>query len=111
MLLRQRWATYEDISEGIQRYRGSRIKMGVRRGQQTVEVELTRGLIRGFDTDNDRAKSEMQEFMTRQVPDLSVDIKMTLADGDMVVCLKEYRGTHTEFGREAIWRELDCSLV
>lgn len=102
---RQRWATYEDISEGIQRHRGSSLKAGVRRDQQTLEVELTRGLIQGFDTDNDRAKSEMQEFMTRQVPDLSVDIKLTLADGDVVVCLMEYRGTHADFKREAVWRE------
>ena len=103
---RQRWATYEDISEGLRCHRGSSLKMGVRRDRQTLEVELTRGLIRGFDTDNDRAKSEMQEFMTRQIPDLSVDIKMTLEDGDMVVCLMEYRGTHAEFEREAIWREI-----
>jgi len=103
---RQRWATYEDISQGLQRFRGSRLKAGVRRGEQTLEVELTRGLIRGFDTDNDQAKSEMQEFMTREIPDLRVDIKLTLADGDMVVCLMEYRGTHANFKREAIWREI-----
>jgi predicted ester cyclase len=102
---RQRWDTFEDISQGIQRYRGSRLKVGVRRDQQTLELEMTRGLIRGYDTDNDQAKSEMQEFMTKQIPDLSVDIKLTLADGDTVVCLMEYRGTHAEFGREAIWRE------
>jgi predicted ester cyclase len=48
----------------------------------------------------------MQEFMTRQIPDLSVEVKMTLADGDRVVCLMEYRGTHAEFQREAIWREI-----
>jgi ketosteroid isomerase-like protein len=103
---RQRWATYEDISQGIRRHRGSRLKVGVRRGQETLEVELTRGLVRGFDTDNDRAKSDMQEFMTREIPDLRVDIKLTLADGDMVVCLMEYRGTHANFKREAVWREI-----
>jgi len=103
---RQRWATYEDISEGLRCHRGSSLKVGVRRGEQTLEVELTRGLVRGFDTDNDRAKSEMQHFMTREIPDLSVEIKMTLEDGDKVVCLKEYRGTHAEFEREAIWREI-----
>jgi predicted ester cyclase len=67
---------------------------------------LTRGIIRGFDTDNDQAKSEMQHFITREIPDLSVEIKMTLEEGDKVVCLKEYRGTHAEFQREAIWREI-----
>ncbi|MFC2108234.1 ester cyclase [Candidatus Bipolaricaulota bacterium] len=102
---RQRWATHEDISQGVQRYRGSKLKVCVRRGKQTLEYELTRGLIQGFDTDNDRAKSEMQDFMTREIPDLRVEIKLTLADGDMVVCLMEYRGTHASFKREAIWRE------
>jgi len=103
---RQRWATYEDVSEGLRRHRGGILKVGVRRDQQTLEVELTRGLIRAFDTDNDQAKSEMRDFMTREIPDLSVEVKMTLADGDMVVCLKEYRGTHAEYKREAIWREI-----
>jgi len=103
---RQRWETFEDISEGLRSHRGSTLRVGVRRDQQTLEVELTRGLIRGFDTDNDQAKSEMQHFMTQEMPDLSVEVKMTLEDGDKVVCLKEYRGTHAEFKREAIWREI-----
>jgi len=102
----QRWATYEDISEGLRCHRGSTLKAGVRRDRQTLEVELTRGLIQGYDTDNERAKAEMQEFMTSQIPDLTVDINMTLEDGDTVACLMEYRGTHAEFGREAIWREI-----
>jgi len=102
---RRRWATYEDISQGFERYRGSKLKVCVRRGKQTLEYELTRGLIRGFDTDNDRAKSEMQDFMTKAIPDLRVDVKLTVADADMVVCLMEYRGTHASFKREAVWRE------
>jgi hypothetical protein len=102
----QRWATYEDIKQGIlQGYRGSKYKVGVRRGNQTLEYELTRGLIRGFDTHNDQAKSDMQEFMTKEIPDLMATIKLILADGDMVVCLLEYCGTHANFEREAVWRE------
>jgi len=103
---RQRWTTYEEISQGLQCYRGNKLRLGVRRGEQTLEVELTRGLIRGFDTDCDQAKSEMREFMTSEIPDLRVDIKLSLADGDMVACLMEYRGTHATFKREAIWREI-----
>ncbi|MDD5263966.1 MAG: ester cyclase [Candidatus Bipolaricaulis sp.] len=103
---RQRWATYEDISQGLQIYRGSRLKLGVRRGKETLEVELIRGLIRGFDTDNNQAKSEMREFMTNEIPDLRVDITLTLADRDMVACVMEYRGTHATYKREAIWREI-----
>jgi ketosteroid isomerase-like protein len=103
---RQRWATYEDISQGLQCYRGSKLKLGVRRGKETLEVELTRGLIRGYDSDNDQAKSEMQEFRTSEIPDLRVDVKLTLADGDMVACVMEYRGTHATYKREAVWREI-----
>jgi ketosteroid isomerase-like protein len=103
---RQRWATYEDMSQGLQRYWGSKLKLGVRRGNQALEVELTRGLMRGFDTGNNQAKWDMREFMTNEIPDLRVDIKMTLEDGDMVTCLMEYRGTHATFRREAVWREI-----
>jgi len=94
---RERWDSHDGISEGLRTYRGTTLKLGVRRGEQTLEFELAGDFIPGFDTDNDGAKSEMQHFMTREVPDLSVDIKMTLADGDKVVCLMEYRGTHASY--------------
>ncbi len=103
---RQRWAAYEEIEQGLQSYRGSTLKLGVRRGQQTFEIELTRGRVQGFDTGCAQAKLEMQAFMTREIPDLRVDIKRILADGDMVACLMEYRGTHATFKREAVWREI-----
>ena len=47
----------------------------------------------------------MHAFMTKDIPDLRVEIKMALAEGDMVVCLMEYRVTHVRFEREAVWRE------
>lgn len=98
----QRWATYEGIEQGI---RGNKTKVGVRRGNQTLEVELTKDLIQGFDTHTDQAKAEMREFMTEQFPDLKATLKLILADGESVVSLLEYRGTHATFKREAVWRE------
>jgi predicted SnoaL-like aldol condensation-catalyzing enzyme len=98
----QRWATFEEIKQGI---RGSKFKVGVRRGNQTPEYELTRDLFRGFDTHNDQAKAEMREFMAKEFPDLKAAIKLILADGNMVVSLLEYRGTHATLAREAVWRE------
>jgi len=102
----ERWTTDEDISQGLECYRGRKLRAGVRRGEETFEVELTRDKIPGFDTDNAQAKSEMQHFMTKEIPDLSVEVKLTLADEDMVVCLMEYRGTHARYDREALWREI-----
>jgi len=98
----QRWETYEKIPEGL---KGKAYRVGVRRGDKTFEVELTRDLFKGFDTDNDQAKSDMGVFMTEQFPDLKATIKLILADGDLVVSLLEYRGTHAKFEREAVWRE------
>ena len=98
----QRRTGFEEIEQGLQ---GKEYKVGVRRGEQTLEVDLARELIKGFDTPTDQAKSEMREFITDQIPDLTADIKLIIADGDMVVCLLEYRGTHTQFEREAVWRE------
>jgi len=98
----QRWVTYEEIEQGI---RGNKYNVGVRRGNQNLEHEVTRDLIRGFDTHTDQAKSEMRQFMTEEFPDLRASIKLILADGDMVVSLLEYRGIHAGFGREAVWRE------
>jgi len=102
----QRWATYEEVKQGIlQGYRGNKYRVGVRRGNQTLEYELTRGLIKGFDTPRDQAKANLKEFMTNGFPDLKATIKQILTDGDMVVCLLEYCGTHAELEREAVWRE------
>jgi predicted ester cyclase len=102
----ERWATYRDIKQVLsQGYRGSKYKVGVRRGDQTLEYEFTRDLIKGFDTPKDQAKSDLRTFMTKQFPDLRATIKLILADGDRVFCLVEYRGTHADFEREAVWRE------
>ncbi len=102
----RRWATYEEIQQGfLMGSRGSRYKMGVRRGDQTLEVAFAKEWIQGFDTPKDQAKSELQEFMTNQFPDLSASIVLFLEEGDRIFCLVEYRGTHAEFEREAVWRE------
>ena len=99
---RQRWSTYGEIEQGLQ---GRKYKVGVRRGNQTLEYKLTKALFKGFDTHTEQAKSEMREFITKEFPDLKATIQLILADGDMVVCLLEYRGTHATFEREAVWRE------
>lgn len=102
----QCWATYEDLKQGIsQGLRGRQYTLGLRRGDDTLEVELTRGLIPGFDTPNDQAKAEMRAFMAVQFPDLTAAIQLILADGELVVSLLEYRGTHAHFERQAVWRE------
>ena len=102
----QRWATYEEIKQGLlQGFRGAKYTFGIRRGDHTHKYELARGLFSGFDTPSDQAKSEMRDFMANDFPDLTATIKLILADGDMVVCLLEYRGIHAKFEREAVWRE------
>ena len=102
----QRWATYEDIKQGIaQGYRGSKYKVGVRRGNQTLEYEFTRDLIKGFEIPKYQAESYLREFLTKEFPDVKAAIKPIVADGDMVVCLLEFRGTNADFEREAVWRE------
>jgi len=102
---KQRWDTFEELSRGIRSYRGSTIKLELRRGNEALEVALSSSVLQGYDTDNEQAKAEMQDFITRQVPDLTVEILHTLGDEDMVACFMQYRGTHAKFKREAIWRE------
>ena len=43
--------------------------------------------------------------MALSFPDLEANIKLILADGEIVVALVEYRGTHNKIVREAVWRE------
>lgn len=98
----KRWGTFDEIEQGI---KGSKYKVGIQRGNRTIEEEISRGFIEGFETPTDQAMSEMQEFITNEIPDLKASIKLILADRDMVVCLLEYRGTHAKFKRETVWRE------
>lgn len=98
----QRWESYEEVSEAL---RGKQYRVGVRRGDQILEIELSRELFPGFETHTAQAKSEMRDFMSKQFPDLSATIQLILADGDQVVCLLQYRGTHAKYDREIVWRE------
>ena len=98
----RRWVTYDEIEQGI---RGRKYTVGLLRVDQVLEYELTRDIVQGVNTPTDQAKSEMKEFITREFPDLHAEIKLILSDGDMVVSLLEYRGTHVKFDREAVWRE------
>lgn len=102
----QRCDTYEQIKQAIMRgYRGSKLRMGVRRGNQTLEVEFTRDLIEGFDFPKDQVKSNLREFLTKDFPNVKATIKHILEDGELVVSLLEFRGTNTDFQREVVWRE------
>jgi len=98
----QCWESYEEIEEGL---KGKSYTLGIRRGHQTLEVELSRSLVRGFDTHTSQAKADMQDFMTNQFPNLTATIHQILADGDRVVSLLEYRGTHKRYKKEAVWQE------
>lgn len=98
----KRWSTHEEIEQGL---RGRKYKVGVCRGEQTLEYELSRDYVKGFDTFTAQAKAEMLEFMTKDFPDLRADIKLIFGDGDMVVSLLEYRGTHAKYQKEIVWRE------
>jgi len=101
----QRWDAFEEIAVGVQSHHGSQLKLGIRRDTENLEISISRGPMPGYETDCEQAKAEMRDFMTRQIPDLTVEILQTIADGDTVACLMDYRGTHAEFKREAIWRE------
>ena len=102
----QRCDTYEGIKQAImQGYRGSKFKVGVRRGNQTLEVDFTRDLIKYFEFPKDQVKSNLVELLTKEFPDVKVTIQNILSDGDIVVSLLEYRGTHVDFEREVVWQE------
>ena len=71
----QRWANYEEIKPGIMRgIRGSKFKVGVRRGNQSLEYEFTRDLIKGFDVPRAQVKSDMRHFLTKEFPELQSSI-------------------------------------
>lgn len=53
----------------------------------------------------------MQLFMTKEFLGLTATTQLIFSEGDKVVILLEYHGTHAKYKHEVIWREAWISLL
>jgi hypothetical protein len=103
------WESFHDLRSGLwgQGLEGTEVAMTVRRNGQLLTFHLKRERIESFDLKfSDMMKNFIPE-MQKNWPDLKSEIKIIFGADDMVSCYMVNSGTNLEFGRSAIWGEMD----
>lgn len=81
---------------------GSAVKLRIRRGGETIDLTLTRGLIEGYSLSIADVRPKWEEF-AREWPDHHERVELALGDGDLVAILSVASGTNNTYGKTAIW--------
>jgi hypothetical protein len=81
---------------------GGEVKLRIRRRGETMDITLTRALIRGSSMPLRNAKPDWEEF-AREWPDHHESVVLALGDGDLVAILSVATGTNRTFGKTATW--------
>ena len=99
------WDTFEQLKTAVLGIgkTGTAIKVRVRRGTETFDYEITRGLIEGYDISYEVVKGNYRAFLTDLYPDVEVKVEKMIAEDDIVACYTIYQGTNSDFNREVIW--------
>lgn len=106
---RTTWSTFEELKTGDWAYGpvGSPLVYHVRRGDQELDVTVTRGLVEGFDLPFSDLKPQWVSFLVEECPDFHFEAQMAFEDGDMVVLYGLNSGTSKEYQKFAIWPSCD----
>jgi len=107
------WSSYRELetsfwARGIV---GTKIRIQLVRGGKTQNIELERGLIKGYDISITDFRTNYIKFLKQDYPDLKVTIDMMISKGDLVASACTYIGTDTQFERQATWNECTFSRL
>ncbi len=72
----------------------------VQRGEEEIEVEITRGIIEGLKMSLEEFKESWEKFATQKIPDEKVEILYIIEEGDMVACLATATAMHLDYDRQ-----------
>ncbi len=101
------WQTFDELRMGGtwgQGAIGTTLSVCVLRQNAEIEVEITRGLVKGFEYHFDMVEMGTGEFF-KEYPDLKTNLVNLIEAGDMVAYQAEYQGLNTRYGRSAVWDE------
>ena len=103
------WETFEEIKNGLwgQGVVGSELTVTVRRHGNMLTIPLTRTIVDEFDMKLSEVWEVAAPYFRKNWPDLHVEIKQIFAADDMVTCYAVNNGTNLEYGRTAVWGEID----
>ena len=76
---------------------GTQVTVRVRRGEETLDIQLTRGLVPSSETPYDLLLENFKHFLTREWPDMEVNIEALVEEDDLVACMF----TQTELRKRA----------
>ncbi len=82
---------------------GTQVTVRVKRGEQTLDIPVTRGLVPGSEIPYDMLIESFKKSLTRDWPDLEVNVEAMVEEDDLVACLVTQQGANSEFERSAVW--------
>jgi predicted SnoaL-like aldol condensation-catalyzing enzyme len=107
------WRTYQELRYGGlwgQGVLGSSFTICVLRDNAEQEVQLVRGLVKGFEFPYQMFEPNLRTFF-KEWPDVKVHLVNLIEAGDLVSYHIECQGNNVRYGRSAIWDEFGFAHV
>jgi hypothetical protein len=101
------WKTYEELRQGIwgQGVIGSSVTVWVKRDNLEHEINIIRGLVKGFEFPYKLIEPGTREYF-KDWPDLKTRLVNVIETGDLVAYHVENQGHNVRYGRSAVWAEI-----
>lgn len=84
---------------------GSQVTLTVHRGENMIEVLITRGQVPGGPVPRSIGEEGYRRFLTTDYPDFKAEINLLIGEGDLVAYYLTDSGTSADFGQAAVWME------
>lgn len=101
------WKTFEELKTNLwgQGKPGMIVTVTVRRGEQIVEVPITRGRVEAFDSPISVQLDGWRKFLVEDCPDFKSEINLIIEEDDLVAFFLTNSGTDKDYQQWAIWAE------
>lgn len=103
------WETFDELRKGFWAHGvvDTEIHLTVRRRDAIFTIPIQRTRINVFDLKLSDIFSNQNSFWEKYWPDTKTEIRKIFGTGDMVACYAVNSGTNLEYGRSAVWGEID----
>jgi predicted SnoaL-like aldol condensation-catalyzing enzyme len=107
------WSTFHEFDTGFwaRGIVGTKIRLQFVREGETHNIEVKRGLIKGFDISKNDFRANYIKYLKQDYPDLKASIDLMISKGDLVASSVTLTGTDSQFERQAIWTECTFSRL